>query len=128
MSSFNKRMFTIGLHIFFIWGCVWATYFFQSLFLGFILNSDWQWIRPKHLQSFLMKNSGNNFIFLPDYVGHESLKEFWKNSHFENMRADFFRQCQNWLRQTIPEMMHFQEWKKIIMNWYYVICLGPIWI
>ena len=26
---------------------------------------------------------------LPDYVSHESLKEFWKNCHFENMRADF---------------------------------------
>ena len=37
---------------------------------------------------------------LPDYVSHESLKEFWKNSHFENMRADFLRRCQNSLRQT----------------------------
>ena len=24
---------------------------------------------------------------LPDYVSHESSKEFWKNSHFEKMRA-----------------------------------------
>ena len=45
---------------------------------------------------------------LPDYVGHESLKEFWKNSSFENMRADFLRMCQNSLGQTIPERMHFQ--------------------
>ena len=45
---------------------------------------------------------------LPDYVFHESPKEFWKNSHFENMRADFLRRCQNSLRQTSPEMMHFQ--------------------
>ena len=26
-------------------------------------------------------------FILPDYVSHESSKEFWKNSHFENMRA-----------------------------------------
>ena len=60
----------------------------------------------------LMKSSGNPFIFftciLPDYVSHESFKEFWKNSHFENMRADFLMRCQNLLRQTSPEMMHFQ--------------------
>ena len=28
---------------------------------------------------------------LPDFVSHESLKEFWKNSHFENMRAGFLK-------------------------------------
>ena len=28
---------------------------------------------------------------LPDYVSHESLNEFWKNSHFENMRAGFLK-------------------------------------
>ena len=31
---------------------------------------------------------------LPDYVSHESLKEFWKKSHFENMRAGFLKKCQ----------------------------------
>ena len=45
---------------------------------------------------------------LPDYVGHDCSKEFWKNSHFENMRADFPRRLQNSLWQTSPEMMHFQ--------------------
>jgi hypothetical protein len=39
----------------------------------------------------LVKSSENNFIFLPDYVSHESLKEFWKNRHFENMRAGFLK-------------------------------------
>ena len=67
-------------------------------------------VSPKIL---LMKSSGNNFIFLPvfyvpDYVSHESLKEFWENSYFENMRADFLLRCQTSLRQTSPEMMHFQ--------------------
>ena len=45
---------------------------------------------------------------LPDYVVHESPKEFWKNNHFENMRASFLRRCQNSLWQTSHEMMHFQ--------------------
>jgi len=43
---------------------------------------------------FLVKSSENNFIFtciLPDYVSHESLEEFWKNSHLENMRAGFLK-------------------------------------
>ena len=35
------------------------------------------------------------FYFLtcisPDYVSHESSKEFWKNSHYWNMRAGFLR-------------------------------------
>ena len=35
------------------------------------------------------------FYFLtcisPDYVSHESSKEFWKNSHYWNMRADFLK-------------------------------------
>ena len=36
----------------------------------------------------------------PDYVFHESPKEFWKNDHFENMRADFLRRCEKSLWQT----------------------------
>ena len=42
--------------------------------------------------------------------------EFWKNRHFENMRADFHRRCQNSLWQTSPEMMHFQALKKEHFN------------
>ena len=30
---------------------------------------------------------------LSNYVSHEIIKEFWKNSHFENVRADFLRRC-----------------------------------
>jgi hypothetical protein len=45
---------------------------------------------------------------LPDYVVHESPKEFWKNNHFENVRASFLRRCQNSLWQTSHETMHFQ--------------------
>ena len=59
----------------------------------------------------LMTSLGSNFIFftciLPDYVGHENSKEFRKNNHFENMKADFLRRSENSLRQTSPEMIHF---------------------
>ena len=68
-----------------------------------------------------MKSSANTFYFftciLPDYVAHESLKEFWKNIYFENMRAGFHLRCQNSLRFVTPEMMHFQPWKKIFSSW-----------
>ena len=45
-----------------------------------------------------MKSSGKNLLFtciLPDFVGTECLKQFWKNIHFENMRTGFLRRCQN---------------------------------
>ena len=44
----------------------------------------------------------------PDYVFHESPKEFWKYNNFENMGASFLRRCQNSLWQTSHEMMYFQ--------------------
>ena len=53
---------------------------------------------------------------LPDYVSHESIKEFWKNSRFENMRPDFLRRCQNSFRQTSSEMMHFYRHEKNILT------------
>ena len=67
----------------------------------------------KSISEFLfIKSSKKQFYFitciLPDYVFNESPKEFWKNSNFENMRANFIKRCQNSLRQNIPEIMHFQ--------------------
>ena len=66
------------------------------------------------------------FCFLtcisPDYVADKSFKEFWKNSHFKNMRADFLRSCQNSLRQiddAFADMTFF-------FCCYYVIALDPI--
>jgi len=45
------------------------------------------------------KNIKKQFYFLTcilsDYVFHESLKEFWQNSHFENMRAGFLKGVKN---------------------------------
>ena len=66
----------------------------------------------------LMKSSDNIFYFftciLPDYLAHESLKEFLKNIYFEDMRAGFHLRSQNSPRFVIPEMMHIQPWKKNI--------------
>ena len=78
----------------------------------------------------LMKSLENAFYFLtnilPDFVTHESSKEFWKNSHFENMRAGFLLMCQNSLRQTTPWNHAFSAMKKIYFNQYYVLALDPI--
>ena len=72
-------------------------------FLVFFRIFPWHCVRgyvsPFYLIMWVMKGRA-----------HESPKKFWKNSHFENMRADFLRRCQNSLRQTSPEMMHFQAW------------------
>ena len=53
---------------------------------------------------------------LPDYVGHESLEDFLKNIHFENMRADFLTRYQNSLRQTSPKMMLCRHEKNILTD------------
>ena len=70
---------------------------------------------------FVYKNFKRQLLFfftciLPGYVFNESPKEFWKNSNFENMRANFISRCQNSLRQNSPEIMHFQARKKKILT------------
>ena len=81
-------------------------------------------------KNLLVKSSQNDFMFftciLPNYVTHESQKEFWKNSHFENMRAGFLLSCQNWLRQNTPKIMHFQAWKNKDFKQYSVVAFDPI--
>ena len=62
----------------------------------------------------------------PDYMGHDINKEFRKNSHFENMTAGFLQRCQNLLRRFTPEIIHFQAWKKMILNKNNVIDFDPI--
>ena len=49
-------------------------------------------------------------------MAHDITKEFWKNSHFENMTAGFLLWCKNLLRQIAPKMMHFQPRKKLIIT------------
>ena len=59
----------------------------------------------------LMKSSENCFYFLtcilPDYMAHNFPKEFWKNSHFENMTAVFLLRCLNSLRWEISLIYHW---------------------
>ena len=46
---------------------------------------------------FYVETLGNDFIFLPDHVVNEIIKEFCQDSHFENMKADFLLRRQNTL-------------------------------
>ena len=65
----------------------------------------------------LIKSSRNDVIFLPVlYLVMSVMKaqKNLKNSKFENIRAGFLRRCQNSLRQSSPDIMHFQAWKKIL--------------
>ena len=67
---------------------------------------------------YLTKSSEIDFFtcILPDYMAHSIPKEFWENSHFENMTAGFLQRCKNLLRWIAPKMMHFQPWKKLILT------------
>jgi len=57
------------------------------------VNSDSTWKAQNYIQNVASEKFRKQFYFLtcilPDYVPQESLKEFWKNSHFENMLAGF---------------------------------------
>ena len=72
-------------------------YFHQSLFLFvYVINSDLKRKAQNYIQNFVSnKKFRKQFYFLtcilPNYVFHEILKEFWQNSHFENMRAGFLK-------------------------------------
>ena len=59
-------------------------------------------------------------------MAYEIAKEFWKNSHIENMTAGFLLRCQNLLRYFTPEMMQFQAWKKGDLTIIDVIGFDPI--
>ena len=61
---------------------------------------------------FLYKKFKKQFYFftciLPGYVLNESLKEFCKNSNFENMRAGFLCCVKIHFGKPPLEMMHFR--------------------
>ena len=61
----------------------------------------------QHLNAFKWHKSNSAFYLV---VSHESLKELWKNSRFENLRTGFLLRCQNSLRQTTPEIILMQHW------------------
>ena len=82
------------------------------------LDSYSKWIRQKFFKGFINEKFKKRFYFftciLPDYVSHESPKEFWKNKYFENMRAVFLLRCQNPLRWEISLICHWNidSWKQ----------------
>ena len=79
----------------------------------------------------LLKSSENIFYSfacsLPDYVAHESLKEFWKDVYFENMRTGFLLRCQNSLWFVTLKWCIFSHEKKYFSQ-HYVLALDPIWM
>ena len=79
---------------------------------------------------FINEKSENIFYFftciLPNYIPHKSSKEFWKNSHFKDMRAGFLLRCQESLRLITPWNDAFSAMKKKYSNHYHVLALDPI--
>ena len=109
----------------------------QSLFHTYIFQHIWPKYRLMHekrdksiLRIFINEKFRKLFYFftciLPNYLTHESQKDFWKNSHFENTRAGFLLWCQNSLWQNTSKMMHFQAWKNKDFMQYYVAPFDPI--
>ena len=90
-----------------------GTFLYCYDYMGYLMYSLFTFKSHKSIfKNFINEKFRKWFYFftciLPDYVPHESFKEFWKNSHFKNTRASFLLRCQNTLRQTTHEMMHFQ--------------------
>ena len=57
---------------------------------------------------------------LPNYMPHEITKEFWENSHFQNMTACFLQRCQNSLRW---EKLLICHWNIFSPAFYPIMCL-----
>ena len=97
---------------------LWVTFVSkQSLFL----KTYRKWSAQKYIQ----KNSYNNFkkrfhFFLVFYLIMSFMKapkNFGKISILKIWEVvGFLRRCQNSLRQNSPEIMHFQEWKKMFLT------------
>ena len=68
---------------------------FMVFLSTWFLKSDSKRKAQNYIQNFVSKKFREQFYFLtyilPDNVFHESIKEFWQNSHFENMRAGFLK-------------------------------------
>ena len=54
------------------------------------------------------------YLRLTWLLAHDITKEFWKNSHFENMRAVFLLSCQNSLRWEKSLICHWNidSWRQ----------------
>ena len=86
-----------------------ALYSFSTFFfVKKAISISWNYVKTGHLkkrQKYIQISIKNIFkkvvyytCILPDYMAHDITKEFWKNSHFENMTAGFLLRCQNSLR------------------------------
>ena len=77
----------------------------REYFDAFLLYTPFRNERDNLFHYFSVMKSSIFYLFtyiLPDYVAHESLKEFWKNIDFENVRAGFLLRWQNSLWLTTP--------------------------
>ena len=61
---------------------------------------------------------------LPDYMSHETTKQFWKISHFENMTAVFLLRYQNSLLKCKGQNMSTFSGLLIIYQLYWVYEFG----
>ena len=89
-----------------------------------ILIQNWYKLRSdsKDLSHFIILHN-IFYLHLPDYVGHQSLKDFFLNSHFENMTAGFLLRCQNTLRREICLICHWNidSWKQKLFITYVIV-------
>ena len=102
--------------------------------LGYVMvsmikvNSVSKWKAQNYFQNDDCEKLRKQFCFLncilPDYVANKNFKEFGKNDHFENVRADILRRCQNSLRQIDDVFAGITIF--FFFCCYYVVALDPI--
>ena len=104
----------------------------KTILLLSMKKSTYRPVRKKYdifkLKIFINKKFWKTFYFftciLTNYVAHDITKEFWKNSHFENMTAGFLLRCQNWLRYEISLIWHWNI-DLLKQNWSFVYVKIP---
>ena len=86
-----------------IYRCLWPEFYYRLVHKKYVSSKLKNIINEKFKKK--------NFLpaFYPILLLMISPKNFEKNSHFENMTAGFLLSCQNSLRQTTPEIKHFQR-------------------
>ena len=94
-------------------------FFSQSVIKDYMTKTDRKPIRQKYRQKLYywkVQETVLPVFYLIMIVGHESLKECLINSHFENMRADFLRRCQN-LLSFVKAIIVVGEKPEIVIKW-----------
>ena len=88
---------------------------YEGMVLSSVSRQKWQKFIQKIYKWKVLKTILFFTCILPNYVSHESHKEFWKNSHFENMKADFLGRC------SIRNFTKLLNINKISFLWNYLI-------